>query len=633
LQVINSSPGDLAPVFGAILEKAHSLCDIAQGSLELYDGEWFRAVAVRGLSDEFAEILRQGCLAAENPATQPLIEGRRFAHILDLAETDYTVTRSAAELDAARTLLCVPLRRDGVLLGMIASARREVRPFSDKEIALMENFAAQAVIAMENARLLTETREALEHQTATAEVLQVINSSPGDLAPVFEAMVEKAVRLCEADEAAVRTSDGELLHLVAACGEPQVFERLRQLGPSRLDRPGGLYDQIARGERVTHIADVRETDTFRDNPAARKRLELRNIRTWLAVALRKEGALLGVINVHRHEVRPFSDKRIALLQNFADQAVIAIENARLITETREALEQQTATAEVLQIINSSPGELGPVFDAILDKAHTLCGATLGSLFLFDGELFRAAATQGYPEDLAQRLRRGVALSTTAQLLDGNVRWVHNPDLTLLDNPTARAVSGRGGVRTNLMLPLRKDGRLLGAISCNRQEVRPFTEKEIALLQNFAAQAVIAMENARLLTETREALEQQTATAEVLQVINSSPGDLAPVFDATLDKALRLCEAAFGALSIYEGNDLHQVVAMRGVPVAIAELLRQPVHLGPETGMGRLVRGERFVHTSDASDDDGYRFGNPIRRALVDVGGTRTYLAVPLAKTM
>ena len=641
LQVINGSPGNLAPVFDAMLERAMHLCEAAFGMLRTYDGERLNAVAMRGVPGPYADFAREPLQPGPETELGRVLSGERLIHITDIRASDAyrsgdRLRVATVELGGARTLLVVPLLKEDALLGSLTVYRQEVRPFSDKQIALLQNFAVQAVIAIENARLLTETREALEQQTATAHILEVINRSPGNLAPVFEAMVERAVELCQADEAAVRSFDGKLLHLVAAHGEPDVLDKLRELGPSDLSRPGrpvGLYDPFTRGERVVHIADVRETEAFRNSPIARKRLEVRNIRTWLAVALRREGKLLGVINVHRHEVRPFSEKQIALLENFAAQAVIAMENARLLTETSEALEQQTATAEVLGVINSSPDDLAPVFEAILDKAHTLCGATLGSLFLFDGELFRAAATYGYPGDLAQRLREGVVLSATPQLLMDSVRWVHNPDLTLIDAPTARAVSGRGGVRTNLMLPLRKDGRLLGAISCNRREVRPFTDKEIALLENFAAQAVIAMENARLLNELRErtrdlqeSLEYQTATSDVLKVISGSTFDLQPVLDTVVETAARLCDAEMAFILRRDGEVYRGAAAVGFPPEYQVFLEAHPITPGRGTITGRVALEGRTVQIADVAADPDYTLTE-----ATTLGQQRTALGVPLMR--
>src|SRR6266496_1446202 len=346
LGVINSSPGNLTPVFDAILEKAHSLCGAPLGSLVLFDGRELRAVATRGYSKEYDALARQGGPPHIVPAFELLLAGERVVQVPDAraAAADTAIARAAIEMAGIRSMLFVPLQKDDGVLGYISAQRQEVRPFTSKQIALLQDFAAQAVIAMENARLITETREALEQQTATAEVLQVINSSPGDLAPVFEAMVEKAKRLCDAAHGALRIYDGEAFHIAAADGDPHEVERLRRLGAIR----HGFFESMTKGESVVHITDVRDTDDYRNNPTGRERMG--GTRTWLGVALRKEGALLGAIIVIRAEVRPFSEKQIALLQNFAAQAVIAMENARLITETREALEQQTATAEVLGVI-------------------------------------------------------------------------------------------------------------------------------------------------------------------------------------------------------------------------------------------------------------------------------------------
>jgi len=401
-----------------------------------------------------------------------MMSGERVVQIADATTGEAyrngdPIPRAIADLGGVRTLLIVPLRKDAAL-GNLAIYRREVRPFSDKQIALLQNFAAQAVIAMENARLLTETREALEQQTATAEVLQVINSSPGDLLPVFDAVVEKAMRLCEAAHGHLWIYDGARVHPVAVRGDPRLVEWMNQRGVSPVlpaSGPGAI-GRILGGERYAHITDVLADEAYRSLPHFREMVDHGDIRTLLDVPLRKDGAVLGVIAVYRQEVRPFSDKQIALIENFATQAVIAMDNARLITETREALEQQTATAEVLGVINSSPGDLAPVFDAILEKAHRLCGVARGGLALYDGEFFRVVALHGYPPTVAEMMRRPFRANTIHQRMVDGERYLHIPDVVTVSgevsDPVAQAVVD-AGARTWLGISLVKDGKFLGHI--------------------------------------------------------------------------------------------------------------------------------------------------------------------------
>src|SRR3954467_359596 len=398
LEVINSSPGDLAPVFDAMLDKAMRLCQAAFGIMFVVDEDRIRIVAEREVPKPLSGYL------VEHPPEIGLdtllgrsIRERKILHTPDaLAGESYRagvpLAVKTVELGGVRALLHAPLLKDRDVLGVFAIFRQESRAFSDKQITLLQNFAAQAVIAMENARLLTETQEALEQQTATAEVLQVINSSPGDLAPVFDAMLIKAMELCGASFGVLRTYDGEVLDAVAVHGEPRIAERIRQLGPIRPET-GSLFEPLVQGEDVLHIADLLGSDAYRADPIDRERIDAGGIRTWLAVALRKQDTLLGAIIVYRKEVRHFTDKQIALLQNFAAQAVIAMENARLITATREALEQQTATAEVLGVINSSPGDLAPVFNTLVETAARLCVTNMAGLAIRSGDVYRYVATR------------------------------------------------------------------------------------------------------------------------------------------------------------------------------------------------------------------------------------------------
>jgi GAF domain-containing protein len=636
LQVINSSPGDLAPVFDEMLKKALHLCEASFGVLSKIDGDRFSGIAVRGAPPALADALREPRQIMPGNAHHRLVSGEDIVQVADITAEDIyragnPTRRALADLGGARTALWVALRKDDAALGAFVVYRKEVRPFTDKQIALLKNFAAQAVIAMENARLITETREALEQQTATAEVLQVINSSPGDLAPVFDAMLEKAMLLCGAACGGIGVWEGERYKTVAQRGFPEPFASFFA-GDQTSPGPRRGFSRVACSEGYVQIADISRSRFYeKGDPLTRAMVDLAGARTTLTVPLAKDGEALGVIGFYRQEVRPFSDRQIALVKNFATQAVIAMENARLLTETREALEQQTATAEILRVINSSPGTLTPVFDAILEKAHSLCSADHGSMFHYDGERFRAVVMHGVPEPQAARLRQGFRGSDTllGQPLLAGERFVHISDAALAEHPVLRAAADTGS-RTLLSVPLRQGDTLFGMIVAGRFEVRPFSDKQIALLENFAAQAVIAMENARLITETREALEQQTATAEVLQIINGSPGDLAPVFDAMLERALRLCEAKHGYMYTYDGERLH-IAAVRGdSPFVELQCSSGSRLIDPGTPLERALRGQGVLHILDCTEEEGYHT-SPGFRELIDIGGIRTGLVVPLLK--
>jgi GAF domain-containing protein len=568
LQVINASPGDLAPVFDAILEKAHSLCGAELGSLVTYDGERFHTLTTRGYPEEFAAMLRQPFPSSTFHRT--LVEGEHLVHIADTTAIEWGLENEAfrrgVETSGAGAVLWVPLRKDDTLLGLISAGRKEARAFSDKQIALLQNFAAQAVIAMENARLLTETREALEQQTATAEVLQVINSSPGDLTPVFDAMLEKALRLCEAASGTLITFNGECLQTVAQRGLPVRFAEYLASKADQRPGPGGGQMRVLRGERFVHFVDMKEDEAYRSgkNAAHQAMVDLGGARTGLVIPLYKDDAVVGTFTIYRQEVRPFSDKQIALLQNFAAQAVIAMENARLLGELsgrtqdlQESLEYQTATSDVLQVISRSTFDLQPVLDTVAVTAAQLCAADSAGIAIREGEVYRymsMSTSAAYPEYWANVRERTIVPgrdSVVARVaLEGRV--VHVPDIrTIPDYAFPETVAS--GTRTVLGVPLLRDSEPIGIISLTRKRLEPFTERQIELVRTFADQAVIAMENARLLTETREALEQQTATAQVLRVINSSPGDLTPVFEAILEKAHALCGVDAGVLGTYDGE--------------------------------------------------------------------------------
>ena len=632
LRVMSRSPSELQPVLDAVAERAACLCEALDASILMLDGDVLRFHANYGSLPQAREpIPLRGTLSG-----RAVLEGRTV-HVQDVqaAADEFPVAQARALRQGSRSGLAAPLVRGGVPIGAILIRRGEVRPFSDQHVALLQTFADQAVIAIENVRLFNETKEALERQTAMSEILRVISQSPTDVQPVFDAIAESARRLCDSPNSVVGRYDGELLHLAAHVQQTtEAAEALRGTFPTRPSRATASGRAVLEGA-VAHIPDV-QADPEYAQPLAEAHLA----RTTLAVPMLRDGQPIGTIAVGRLECRPFSDTHIALLQTFADQAVIAIENVRLFkelqasnSELRTALDTQTATSDILSVISRSQTDAQPVFDAIIVSAVRLLHGYSGGLTRIEGDqLVLAAITstdsaadaalrQAFPRPLQSEGMHGEAIRRRAPL---NIADTYTDPLL---SEGARVRARARGYRSGVAVPMLRHDEPVGAIAVSRREPGGFTNDEIALLQTFADQAVIAIENVRLFNETKEALDRQTATSEILGVISRSPTEVQPVFDAIVESAARLCDAVFSVLGTFDGELIDVVAAHNWTQAAWEEARRIfPVPPSRATGSGRAILERAVVHIPDIELDHEYQ-----HLALSGAVGFRSALFVPMLR--
>jgi len=641
LKIISSSPGELEPVFNALLENATRICEAKFGTLYLSEGDGFRAAAMHNAPPAYEEARARVVHPPPDTTLWRAAKTKQVVQITDaMLERGYIegdpFVVSAVTLGGYRSILGVPMLHEDELIGVITIFRQEVRPFTDKQIDLLTNFAAQAVIAIENTRLLRELRESLQQQTATADVLKVISRSAFDLQTILDTLVESAARLCEAEMAFIHRREGEQYRAAATFGFAPEFWAFMQSHPITAGR-GSIAGRVALERRVIQIEDVAVDPEY----TLRQATSLARQHTTLGVPLLREKELIGAIVLARQRVENFTEKQIALVATFADQAVIAIENARLFDEVQartrdltESLQQQTATADVLKVISRSTFDLRAVLQTLVESAAKLCEADKATITRQKDGVFFRAETYGFSDEFVKYIRSIPVVPERRSaggraLLDGVV--VHIPDVQADAEYTLAEAQRLGGFRTILSVPMLREGVPIGVVGLLRSEVRPFNDKQIELATTFADQAAIAIENVRLFDEVEaktrdlsEALVYQTGSGNILKVIASSPTDVGPVLKAIVESACELCEAYDAVIFLKDGGDLQPSAHHGSIPMASEKL-----PIGRNWTAGRAFLDRKPVHVHDFLSAEGDDF--PVGRERARREGFRSVLSVPLLR--